>query len=490
MIDNPFVKCLNPKRIINPYTHEMLVVPCGHCEACALAKNSRNSFLCDLENMSNKCTCFITLTYANRYIPRAVVVDSLERPFGKDLIDKETGEILCDCDMSDTDLERLLRKFYLFGDVPYLRKRDVQLFLKRLRYYINEKLGKIKVRYFAVGEYGPVHFRPHYHLLLFFNSSELLSLLSEIVSKSWLFGRVDCQVSKGRCSQYVASYVNSSCNLPRIFKARSVSPFALHSQRLGQMFFQSERTAIYSATPEDFIRKSIVINGKYTEFNLWRSYYAYYFPKCKGYSIKSTRERLYTYSVYEIAKKYYPSAETSMHLARLVADDIFINNVFNDKKEYSYYDKEHLELLRYFDDTDGAVTLPPEEYTLFVSRIYMQLLLSKHFLQFVCDHNTLAEKKRKLRIIENFYSRLDYMHLTDFFESQRLFYESDFVNDDGLFDTGSTKVCPYFYNNIRYDFDDYRCTPTFLLYASDVIKLGADRVKHKKLNDANKIFFD
>lgn len=55
-----------------------------------------------------------------------------------------------------------------------LSKRDLQLYLKRLR----KKDGSGKIRYYAVGEYGTRSGRPHYHLLLF-NSSE------EYVRSSW-----------------------------------------------------------------------------------------------------------------------------------------------------------------------------------------------------------------------------------------------------------------------------------------------------------------
>ena len=91
---NPFCKCLNPKRVVNPYTHEAMTAPCRHCQACTLAKNSRYAFQCDLESYSSKHTVFVTLTYANHFIPRAQFVDSIVRPFGHDLVDVETGEIL------------------------------------------------------------------------------------------------------------------------------------------------------------------------------------------------------------------------------------------------------------------------------------------------------------------------------------------------------------------------------------------------------------
>ena len=93
--DYPFTKCLNPRKIINPYSHQTLVVPCGKCRACALNKDSRNSFLCSLESLSHKYCMFVTLTFANRFIPRAIIYSSYELedvdlPVRHYLVDKET----------------------------------------------------------------------------------------------------------------------------------------------------------------------------------------------------------------------------------------------------------------------------------------------------------------------------------------------------------------------------------------------------------------
>lgn len=46
-----------------------------------------------------------------------------------------------------------------------LNERDVQLFLMRLRKYLQDT--DIKIRYFYCGEYGEQNLRPHYHMLLF-----------------------------------------------------------------------------------------------------------------------------------------------------------------------------------------------------------------------------------------------------------------------------------------------------------------------------------
>lgn len=92
-------------------------VPCGKCPICL--SNRKRDWVFRLKKEMSNCdsSYFVTLTYDDDHLPR--------------------DGLLC--------------------------KRDVQLFLKRLRKYIYP----FKVRYFYVGEYGDETMRPHYHLLLF-----------------------------------------------------------------------------------------------------------------------------------------------------------------------------------------------------------------------------------------------------------------------------------------------------------------------------------
>ena len=48
-------------------------------------------------------------------------------------------------------------------NVAVVSKRDVQLFMKRLR----KKYEDYKMRYFVTSEYGAKNGRPHYHMILF-----------------------------------------------------------------------------------------------------------------------------------------------------------------------------------------------------------------------------------------------------------------------------------------------------------------------------------
>lgn len=486
-------RCLEPRKVFNPYSKDSLVVPCGHCKACLLNKNSRLAFQCDLESVSNKYCVFITLTYANRFIPRANFVDATDRPFGCDLYDKETGELLGACDILEEDRQRLLDKFYLFGDVPYLRKFDLQLFFKRFRYYAG-KITKEKVRYFAVGEYGPVHFRPHYHILLYFNSETLLQACSEIVFSSWRFGRVDCQLSKGKCSSYVASYVNSSVSVPKVFTLPSTRGFCLHSQKLGQGFLQGEREKVYSLTASEFVQRSVVLNGSYKEFCLWRSCYRYFYPKCKGFSDKSARELSYSYRIYATAKELFPYCETATELAREIASCV---RIFGPSVKGLTYDlplsevSKMNDLLSYFYDPVCDMDIDSDLFQRWVNRIYIELLTSKHFLYYVCDHPTTYEINRKIRLIQDFYKQLEYLRLTEFFENQSQYYESDFVGDEPLLsDHYGNSFVPYFYDNLNYSMKDYKELVAYKLFKSNTLQLAQDRIKHKYLNDKNKIFFN
>nr|CAI9752530.1 replication initiation protein [Microvirus sp.] len=484
-------KCLNPHKVFNPYTHQSLIVPCGHCQACVLNKNTRLSFQCDLEAASNKYCMFITLTYANRFIPRAQFVDAIDRPFGCDVVDKDTGEVLGPCDYLEEDRQKLLDKMYLFGDIPYLRKSDLQLFFKRFRYFA-KKITDEKVRYFAAGEYGPVHFRPHYHILLYFNSQALLQACSEIILQSWKYGRVDCQRSKGQCSSYVTSYVNSSCSLPKIYTIPSLRPFSLHSQRLGQGFLRSARPSVYESTAEDFIHRSVVLDGKYKEFNLWRSCYRFFYPKCRGFSTKSTCELSYSYRLYEVASRLFPESRTALSLARDIAATIkvFGCRVNSLESAFPVSDCSALnDLLSYFFDDVCSYDVDSHVFQKWVYRIYVELLISKHFLTYVCDHPTTYEISRKIKLIKDFYSRLEYLHLLEFFDSQCKYFESDFAGDEyTLIDSNGNNYLPFFYDNVDFSFADYKTLIPYKLFSSDTISTFQKRIKHKKLNDLNKIF--
>lgn len=108
---------------------EFLQIPCGQCVACRLEYSRQWANRCMLELQYHDSAYFVTLTYDEEHIPISYYTDDA------------TGEAF---------------------PVGTLRKRDLQLFMKRLRFKFGEN-----IRFFAAGEYGSDTFRPHYHLIIF-----------------------------------------------------------------------------------------------------------------------------------------------------------------------------------------------------------------------------------------------------------------------------------------------------------------------------------
>jgi hypothetical protein len=113
---------------------------------------------------------------------------------------------------------------YGFEGYPVLNKNDLQLFIKRMR-----KKQLQKLRYYAIGEYGSITKRPHYHMIVFNldkTDRELLVWLSETWGKG--------QVHRGTVTSESISY----CTKYMVQKAEDfeVKNFALMSKGIGRQY--------------------------------------------------------------------------------------------------------------------------------------------------------------------------------------------------------------------------------------------------------------
>jgi len=115
----PFLVTKNLDRSLYP---DGLEVPCGKCLACRVKKRQEWAVRLLHELDSHEDSVFITLTYDNEKLP--------------------------------------INERY-----PTLKKRDIQLFIKRLRKDLQKENRNIK--YFFCGEYGEKTERPHYHAIIF-----------------------------------------------------------------------------------------------------------------------------------------------------------------------------------------------------------------------------------------------------------------------------------------------------------------------------------
>lgn len=170
---------------------EQIEVPCGHCLGCRLDKAAMWATRITMEAKTWKSNCFITLTYNNPDLP-------------------------------------LSEKGFMT-----LKKKHVQDFLKRLRYYETgietwthpiKEIEEKPIRYFGCGEYGPKGGRPHYHLAIFNWIPNDLKLYkpnkhgqniykSAKLQKIWGHGFVTVEELNYRTAAYIARYVQKKAGI-------------------------------------------------------------------------------------------------------------------------------------------------------------------------------------------------------------------------------------------------------------------------------------
>lgn len=318
--------CQHRSFITNRYNGARIAVDCGQCDYCIHKRAQKSSMRVKTAGSAFKYSYFVTLTYDNEHIPlfNCEVLDNVyddvlgisgDTHFG---YEKHSFVPVSEYSCSDSSQLRhifftqvqgtipynralsqyesvkdnwflsldAIRSFIAktqssssygkdgvlsdrYGNnlIPFLNYVDVQNYIKRLRKHLFQQLGSYEtLHFYAVGEYGPVHFRPHYHILLFTNSEEVSKVLRYCHDKSWKFGRSDFQLARGGASSYVASYVNSLSSAPLLYRScRSFRP----RSRASLGFFEKGCDFVEGEDPYAQIEQKIdsVVNGRVYNFN-------------------------------------------------------------------------------------------------------------------------------------------------------------------------------------------------------------------------------
>lgn len=199
-------------------TGEKFDLPCGQCVGCRLEKSRQWAMRCMHEKRLHRVSSFVTLTYDNGHLP------------------------------SDGSL----------------KKRDLQLFMKRLR----KKRGP-GVRFYACGEYGELNKRPHYHAILFgcdFPDRRVYSTAkgrttfeSDELHELWSAGRNVIGEVTFESAAYVARYVMKKITGP--------AAATHYADREPEFTVMSRRPGIGSGYYAQFgeevrAHDSVVINGR------------------------------------------------------------------------------------------------------------------------------------------------------------------------------------------------------------------------------------
>lgn len=482
----PYIQCLDPQLIYNKYIGESVLVPCGKCQACLNRKASRNALKCRLESLSHTYTMFVTLTYNQVSVPLMQyknyrcsdykdgilyeLTSRLRQP-GHYIYNNQLGKV----DLPPFEHGLLKKKCETFNLLPHLSKRDAQLFIKRLRKYIS-KISDEKIRYYLVGEYGPIHFRPHYHLLLWFSDKKIFKAIQQTICKSWRYGLVRAEVARGDCSNYVAKYLNGNCSLPRVFMQKSTSCFCLHSHHLGENVLAKNKQEIYASSAREINRRSINFSNGLAEFTIWRSLKTTFFPKCKGFALLSDSELYFVYRLYRYVRNW-TKKNCLASQARYILDTILgVIRVHRNIQQF-HSDPNINDILMYFYKSADINPCCVHLYKEYWSRIYMELRLSRHFLRFVCDHTEDPEvSRRMISRIKDYWHECDRDNLIE-----QLNTEADCEFED-------EEEYQYFYSNLSWNPIDIQNTKEYRMFKANTIYKWNKGIKHKELNDRNRIF--
>lgn len=551
-------RCQHPRTIVNKYTHEPVVVSCGHCPSCILRRSAVQTNLLTTYSAQFRYVYFVTLTYAPRFLPTLEV--EVVETCTDDIADVSVVPDINDLDPSDPNrylfgfrsvprsasvklknstVERTFKdpkvqfslpmlpkdllsilgkvKHDVPNRIPYVCNRDLDLFLKRLRsYYPDEKL-----RYYAVSEYGPTSYRPHWHLLLFSNSDRFSQTILENVSKAWSYGRCDASLSRGFAAPYVASYVNSFVALPSFFTEmpRLLRPKSFHSIGFTEsnLFPRKVRIAEIDEVADKCLNGVRVERNGY--FRILKPSWPYIlrlFPRFSDPIRKSPS------SIHQLLSAAFTAPQRVIRsgCADITCDPFNENSLFKQSllsfcKQYLNYVDNYGKSNEYRNFLSPQANLPHSDVLILsecrlydgvdleashrISRVYRFFLgISKFIRTYSTDGcselfwssgspgGELFYREKFLRVISekivNFWNRYEYNRLVDFYNTLEESKDKDLVDFE-------LRNYSFRYDRSVLDKEKpYNELPLVRRLAAVALMKCRDKVKHKKANDLSGIF--
>lgn len=128
-----------------------------------------------------------------------------------------------------------------------LRSKDVQDFMKRLRYHTGQKL-----KYYCTGEYGGKYGRPHYHIIIF----GLSDPLGHNLEKSWTFGTMHLAPLNEATIGYTLKYITKAQWRAKHDRDDREKPKSLMSKKLGANYITEE---IIQWHKQDLLKRMYVV---------------------------------------------------------------------------------------------------------------------------------------------------------------------------------------------------------------------------------------
>nr|DAG02913.1 MAG TPA: Replication associated protein [Microviridae sp. ctE3S2] len=408
--------------------------------------------------------------YILRSIPRKSSLQHFKDEYFEDLVWMlpELAESLKK--KNNTDANGAFPQFK--GLLKYVNIRDYQLFAKRLRKYLSKKIGKYeKIHSYVVSEYSPKTFRPHFHILFFFDSDEIAQNIRQAVYQSWKLGRVDTQLARDNANSYVANYLNSVVSVPFVYKAKkSIRPrsrfsnlFGYEEVRKGIEKASDKRAAIFDGMP-------YISNQKFVRYIPSGSHIDRLFPRFTHYDGTFLRRSEQIYSVVQQVLRLFARNEPFKEpTARNVSEFICWWCEYNFRQgcrieDFPDYIRDFLHVVRLDRESFLNWNVP-------IGKI------SRFFYRFNRFEKMKGSLRSKLKAVSLFYDYRDYESLKNQLSLQELVF-SELGYSDELFDS--------FY--VKSHIKVLKNTYTDKWKATNYREVHYFRVKHKVLNDENNVF--
>jgi hypothetical protein len=361
------------------------------------------------------------------------------------------------------------------GLLKYVNYRDYQLFAKRFRKYLFTKIGSYeKISSFVVSEYTPKTFRPHFHILFFFDSDEVAKNIRQAVYQSWKFGRVDTQLARDSVGSYVSGYLNSLVSLPSIFTDVS---FTKNKSRFSKLFgYESFRKTI--EVPEQAVQRlseriRFVRNGKSCEFTPPVSYINRLLPRFVPYSSNfsvETRTVLRSIrGVLQFFRRNEPfKEETPTNISEFV--HCYVVTLY---EKYGYCYDTLPECFRVY----LAYTRSVKEIHCFTDRLKSKLCRPVYIYR-IWESLGLSDDYI-ISLTDEYMSRCRSMALENQLSIQQEMFDREGYSDDLLSLFYINKLQKKVNNRYFQEWKD-----------KNYYEVHYIRVKHKKLNDENNVFLE
>lgn len=568
MITNPsFISSCRSPRIVKSTRGVTALCRCGSCPDCQNTRSLKYTTMIEEASKEYKYTYFFTLTYNETCVPRVLLshesyfqgITDAELEDGLNIanssqLENSTSTIVARSitkrptknparpfkpvpeynsilfkypfkDFNDENFQqfyqksKVISKYATQSQIDYynsnyilrvLRKKDVQNFLKKLRFNISTSVNSdtdTSISYFLVGEYGPRTFRPHYHGILFFNSPELLAQIKDLLIRSWSFGKVEypgLARNSGQCCKYVSSYCNSYAYLPDYLSSKHVKPFQIHSVFLGKKYLSTLRPLIYK-TPSDFYQSTdISVNGASFHFSPTTQMLNEVLPRCYNYLnlLSSQRIKLLT-SYRELATKYNTTKLSDLTRYLLINHTEYYNRTLLSLLDITPNTPTppiQLSLAPVYCDTFDIPTCHFSEYMITIyNRVYTALSVSRHFIS-LADTYFNSMYRTFSNFIDDYYSNRSIRLLKVQYETMIEYYKYhathltffDILHNTRKYPITDYKHHLYMYDIFYFNSPNYfkslsRCSlvQNNFSYKDSIYK---QKVKHKELNDSNLIF--